>query len=383
MMRIVLHVVLLIILAALLPARAQDSLFKTKADFAIIMDYETGLVLYEKRAREAMAPASMTKLMTAAIVFEQLKQGKITLDTEFAVSEKAWRTGGSKMFVLVDTTISVENLLQGIIVQSGNDACIVVAENIGGSVEGFLDIMNAKALEWGMTQSHFENPNGLPHPDHKMSAYDLAILTRKIIQDYPEHFALFSQPEFAWSKITQSNRNPLLKSFEGADGMKTGHTEASGFGVVGTATRGQQRRIMVINGLESYNARTREANRVMRLSFDEFDARQYLSPTDIVGEAEIFMGRADSVGLEIRNNVKFTKHRKVLNGIQAHIVYEAPLRAPVTKGDQIAVLRITMPGETAKEYPLYATDNVAEIGFMGKIKIGLAALLTPPREEDI
>ncbi|MEE9329190.1 MAG: D-alanyl-D-alanine carboxypeptidase family protein, partial [Parvularculaceae bacterium] len=322
-------------------------------------------------------------LMTTAIVLDQIKSGKISLETEFEVSEKAWRTKGSKMFVLVKTKIKVEDLLKGIIVQSGNDACIVVAENIGGSIEGFVKIMNDKAQEWGLDQSSFTNPNGLPDPDQLMSAYDLAKLTRKIIRDYPDQFAMFSLPEFTWSKITQQNRNPLLKSFDGADGMKTGYTELSGYGIVGTAFKDQQRRIIVLNGLETHSARTREATRVMELAFSQFDTRKYFSSGQKIAQADIFMGRSPSVDLEIRNDVTFTLHVKPLNKIAAHIIYQGPLRAPLTKGDQVAVLRVTMPGQPVHEYPLYAAEDVREIGMFGKIRAGLTSLLTPPNAEDV
>lgn len=215
---------------------------ETQAKFAVILDFASGDVLYAKRATTPTAPASMSKLMTAAIVFDQLKGGEITLNTPFTVSAKAWRWQGSKMWVLVDTQIRVEDLLRGLIIQSGNDAAIVLAENIAGSEEAFAALMNRKAREWGLVDSQFANATGWPDPGQRMSMLDLARLARKIIRDYPDYYNLFSERSFTWSRIEQENRNPLLKTFDGADGLKTGHTDEAGYGVVGSAMREGVRR---------------------------------------------------------------------------------------------------------------------------------------------
>ena len=356
---------------------------KTKAEFAVIMDYDTGEILFEKRGDVPTAPASMSKLMTAAIAFDLLKRGELTLRTPFRVSEKAWRWKGSKMWVLVDTEITVENLLRGLIIQSGNDAAIVLAENIAGSEDAFAILMNQKARQWGLVNSTFVNATGWPNQGQKMSMRDLALLARKIIRDYPEYYALFSEREFTWSKISQENRNPLLEAFEGADGLKTGHTEEAGYGVVGSAVRGNQRRIIVINGLDSAGERLREARRMMLSAFESFDHEIFFRPGDHLADAEVFKGRSKTVPLIIKDVVDFIVHRDLKNRVKAHVHYDGPVVAPVVKDQQIGYLRLSIPGRPYREYPLYAGATVKETGILGKI--GLAAqklLLKPERSVD-
>ncbi len=388
-------IVLSLILSGAYSASANEFI-STPARQAIILDYESGTVLYQKNAYEAVPPASMSKLMTLAVVFDYLQAGKITLDTKLYVSEKAWRKQGSKMFVLVDTHIAVRDLIAGVIVMSGNDACIVIAENLSsphlgnieseeqlGSEEEFAGIMNAKAREWGLSASRFANPTGLPDPNQLMSMFDLAQLTSKIITDYNEFYSYFSQSEFTWSGIRQENRNPLLKSFDGADGMKTGHTEESGFGLVGTAVVDGKRRIIVVHGLDSLRDRARESTRMMRLSFSEFDSRNYYSSGDLISSAEIYMGTKSSIQLKIKSNVNFTMNRKALDSATAKIVYQGPIKAPVQVDEQVALLQIEIPGMPIQEYPLYAAESVKRIGFFGKVSIGLRALLTPPSATEL
>ncbi|MCI5048688.1 MAG: D-alanyl-D-alanine carboxypeptidase [Aquisalinus sp.] len=381
---------------AIQPASASERYFSTKATHAIIVDDASGVVLYDKNADVPIPPASMSKLMTVAVVFDALQDGQISLDTEFYVSEEAWRLGGSKMFVLVDTTIPVRDLLKGMIVASGNDACLVVAQNLTAPMVGRIDhesqladpadfvaLMNRKAAEWGLADSSFANPTGLPDPGQRMSLRDLARLARHIIHTYPEYFEFFRLPEFTWSDITQQNRNPLIAGFDGAEGMKTGHTEEAGFGVVGSATVNGQRRIMVLAGLGSMNERVSEANRVMGLAFSEFDTRKFFSAGDIVGEAEVFMGQIDTVPLKLRNDVSYTMHRRKLAGARAELVYTGPLKAPLDANQQVAVLRIELPGEEVQEYPLFTSEQVRGIGLFGKLAEGARALLTPPSAADI
>lgn len=362
------------------PSAAQDFV-TTRAAHAIIMDHDTGQVLWGHRADEPMPPASMSKLMTVAVALDLIERGELSNDTPFTVSKRAWRTGGSKMFVLVDTQIRLEDLLKGIIVQSGNDAALVVAENIGGSEEGFVRLMNEKAAEWGLEESRFANPMGLDHPDQRMSARDLADLTRRIWSRYPDHRYLFSLPEFTWSKITQTNRNPLLATFDGALGMKTGYTDDAGYGVVGIAERDGRTRIVVAAGLDSAGARRREADRLMRVAFDDYDTRTFFTSGSVVGEAEVFAGRAETVPLALDKTIGFTLHRRSLDGAEARIVYQGPLPAPVREGQQVGVLKLTMPGEPEREYPLYTTEAVKGLSALSKIGLGMQALLTPPEPE--
>lgn len=369
-------------LGAAATASAQAPL-ETDAEFAAIMDYRTGELLFEKNARTPTAPASMSKLMTVAIVFEQLKNGSLSLSDEFDVSEKAWRMGGSKMWVRVDTKITVENLLRGVVVQSGNDACIVLAENIAGSEDAFAELMNRKAREWGLNDSTFANATGWPHENQKMSMRDLALLTRKIIHDYPEHYALFAETEFTWEKITQPNRNPLLDMVDGADGLKTGHTEESGYGLVGSAIMDGERRIIVVNGLDSERARATESARLTRIAFNDFATKAFYAPGDIVGNAQVFKGAQKAVPLITADNVSMILHRSMLDDTKASVIYEGPVSAPVRENQQIGLLRVEVEGGQTKEFPLYAGRAVGETGILGKIALGAKKLLAKPESEAV
>lgn len=362
-------------------AQAVAETVTTPAEFAIIMDYETGAALFEKNADVQTAPASMSKLMTVAIVFEKLKSGELSLNDEFSVSEKAWRKTGSKMWVRVDTQISVENLLRGVVIQSGNDACIVLAENISGTEEAFAQLMNRKAREWGLNDSTFANASGWPDPNHKMSMRDLAKLARKIIADYPEYYTLFKEREFTWEKITQPNRNPILDSFNGADGLKTGHTEESGYGLVGSAITDGRRRIVVVNGLDSDKARRTESTRLMRVAFNDFIDETLFKAGETVGSAEIFAGRAPATPLVVDADVTMIVHRAERDSIQSDVVYEGPVKAPVLKGDQIGYLRVTRGGAVS-EYPLYAGADVNRLGPFGRIMLGAKKLLAKPEKAE-
>ena len=372
--------VLVIVTFAAAGARAASAPIETPAEYAIIMDYRTGEVLFEKNARTPTAPASMSKLMTAAIVFERLKDGSLSLSDMFDVSEKAWRMGGSKMWVRVDTEISLENLLRGVIVQSGNDACIVIAENISGSEDAFAELMNKKAREWGLRDSTFANATGWPHENQKMSMRDLALLTRKIIRDYPEYYGLFAEREFTWEKIRQGNRNPLLDAFNGADGLKTGHTEESGYGLVGSAVSDGERRIVVLNGLESERQRSAEAARLMRIAFNDFLRQQLFAPGDAVGEALVFKGKEKTAPLIVAEPVSAIVHRSLRDETRSTVVYTGPVAAPVQENQQIGYLRVEIAGGEIKEYPLYAGKAVQEMGVFGKIGLAAKALLAKPED---
>lgn len=372
------RIVCIYIIGAFLSNVAVAQPISSPAEFALIMDYETGAVLYEKNAAVPTAPASMSKLMTVAIVFEKLKAGELNPNDEFFVSEKAWRMEGSKMWVRVDTKIPLVDLLRGIIVQSGNDACIVIAENISGTEEAFAELMTRKAREWGMEDSTFANASGWPHPNHKMSMRDLATLTRKIISEYPEYYAIFSEREFTWENIRQDNRNPLLNIFNGADGLKTGHTEESGYGLVGSAVKDGTRRIVVLNGLETNKARSNEARRMMRLAFDDFETKQMFQAGDIIGEASVFGGKAKTVPLITRDAVSLVLHRSELDTVKATFVYEGPVAAPVVEAQQIGFLKISRENGEVQEYPLFAGRRVSETGIMGRIGLAAKHLFAKP-----
>lgn len=367
---------LLVTLIALvsLPSLAQTatSPMETAADYAVLMDAESGEIFYEKGSDVAMAPASMSKLMTVAVVFDAIKQGMLTLDDTFTVSRKAWQKQGSKMWVLVGTEISVADLLRGIIIQSGNDACIVVAEGMEGSEEAFAERMTSLGKEIGLTNSAFRNSTGWPDPEHVMSARDLAVLARYLIIEHPELYALFAETEFEWSDISQPNRNPLLLMNMGADGLKTGHTEASGYGLVGSAVRGNRRIVVVLNGLRSGSERAKESRRMLNVGFREFKSLELFSTGADVGRAQVWMGEKARVALTVSDPVKVNIHRRARKGLAVKVVYTGPIEAPITKGDQVGTLEIEAPGMTARSVPVYAAEDVARAGIMGRIIEGLS-----------
>ncbi len=361
-------------------ARAQDDLVTTPARFAVIMDYDTGAVLYEKNADEPTPPASMSKLMTSAIVFDLIKSGQLKPTDEFAVSEKAWlEREGSSMWVRVNTKVKVIDLLRGIIIQSGNDACIVVAENIAGSEEAFADLMTKKAREWGLNNSTFGNSHGKPDPKQLMSMRDIALLSRRIIKEYPEYFKIYSEREFTWEGIRQPNRNPLLATFPGADGLKTGHTAEAGYGLAGTAVQDGVRRIVVFHGMGSEKDRSVEAQRLMRIAFNDFANKVLYKEGDIVGDALVFKGAEKSVPLVTKEKVSAILHRAVASAVKATVVYEGPVKAPIAAGQEIGYLRIETPSGDRREFPLYAGKAVKEVGVFGKIGLAAKTLLLPKR----
>ena len=363
----------LLLLAAAIPAQAEIT---TTAKHGIIMDADTGAVLWAKDAYSPMPPASMSKLMTVDLLFSRLKDGRVKLSSTFEVSERAWRErSGSEMFVNIHDRISVENLIRGIVIQSGNDACIVVAEALGGTVEGFVKMMNDRAKELGLKQSHFVNPDGLDQPPgQRMSAEDLAKLARHIIKTYPEYYHYFGEREFVWTNIHQANRNPILGKVEGADGLKTGHLDESGYGLVGSAIRGGQRFILVLNGLASEKDRADEGARLLDLAFREFRRYTLFKPGDTVGQAAVFAGSQPTAPLTVKDPVNLTLQVDSRPGMKVAIRYNGPLRAPLEQGQQVGTLVITAPDFPGMSVPLVVAQPVSEIGFFGRIAIGIKAL---------
>ena len=348
--------------AATQSASAQNSGFKTEAPHAVIMDAATGEILFEKDAREPMAPASMTKIMTAHMIFDALKSGIVTLDTEFQVSEDAWRRGGfasgsSTMGLKVKSSVRVEDLLRGIIVQSGNDACIVIAEGLAGSETVFADHMTVKAKEMGLNSATFRNSTGWPHPEHRISAVDLAELSKQSINQYPEYYSIYGERSFTWNGITQGNRNPLLGKFTGADGIKTGSTEDSGYGLVGSAIRGGERRIIVVNGLSSKSERSDVSLRLMGAAFDQFKVYDLYAKGDVIGEVDVFMGKAESVKVKIDEDVITGLYRGDRSKISSKMTFKA-VTAPITAGDHIADMVVSIPGRDDRVIPLHAVSDV-------------------------
>lgn len=346
----------------------------------ILLDYQTNTVLDSKNADEAMPPSSMSKLMTAYMVFEAIHSGALSLDDEFQVSENAWRqggaaSGGSTMFLEPNTRVRVEDLLRGIIIQSGNDACIVVAENMAGSEEAFADEMTERARDLGLTGSSFANATGLPDPNHYMTANDLAILARRIITDFPEYYSLYEETEFTYNEIKQFNRNPLLYRPGGADGLKTGHTEIAGYGLTASAMRDGRRLILVANGMESTQARSTETAKLMDWGFRNFTNKDLFRAGELVSDAEVWLGLEESIPLVIEEDVTVTIPRQAWRTLNVKAVYEGPIAAPIEQGTSVAKLVIDGEGMDPLEYNLVAGASVAQLGFVGRIQAAASQIL--------
>ena len=347
----------------------------TPARNAYVIDLATNTVLLNKAADIPMPPASMSKLMTIFMVFDRLKKGSLNLDDTFLVSEKAWRKGGSKMFVKVGDRIKVSDLLRGIIIQSGNDACIVVAEGLAGSEDAFAEMMTRRAKEIGLTNSNFANATGWPHPKHYMSARDLAVLSERLVTDFPEHYKIFAEKTFTYSKIKQSNRNPLLYRDIGSDGLKTGHTEEAGYGLAASAVRGERRIVMVVNGLTSIRGRSRESLRVMEWAFRTFKPYALFKKDDVITKADIWLGDAPSVSLIIPEDLKLTLSRTARDKMKVTVKMNNPVAAPVKKGQRLATLIVSAPNFQTREIPLLAAEDVQQLGFVGRIGAAIQHVL--------
>jgi serine-type D-Ala-D-Ala carboxypeptidase (penicillin-binding protein 5/6) len=344
------------------PARAQEE-YSTKAPHAILIDARTGRVLFEKEADVPVPPASMSKMMTMITVFEALKAGTLSLDQTFTVSEDAWRrggavSGGSTMYAEVKSSIRLEDLIKGAIVQSANDACIVMAEAIAGSEEAFAQRMTARARELGAVNATFRNATGLPDPEHRMSVRDLSVLARHIITRFPEYYEYYSLPEFTWNDITQRNRNPLLRDYPGADGMKTGYTRESGYGLVGSAERDGRRLIMVIAGLKSINERRQEAQSLLDWGFRQFRSVDVYAKGDRVGQARVWGGTQRSVPLLAAAGVRVALTAQEQELAEVKLAYNGPLMAPVEAGKEVGKVRFIVDGITVADVPVVTASPV-------------------------
>lgn len=361
--------VLFFVVLAALPLQsvlAQEAL-ETSAKQAIIIDYDTGTVLFEKNADQRMPTASMSKVMTMYMVFEALKEGRLSLEDTLPVSETAWRMGGSKMFVDINSNVKVEDLVRGVIVQSGNDATIVLAEGLAGSEISFAEAMTKRAKELGMTGSNFMNASGWPDENHYSTALDLAILATAIIRDFPDYYKYYSELEFEYNGIKQGNRNPLLYRNIGGDGIKTGHTQEAGYGLIGSAMAGDRRVIMVVNGIESQSERANEAARLIQWALQGFSNRVLAKADAPLAEANIVFGTSKTIPLVVKKDVIVTLPRTARDNIPLEVNYNGPLVAPLSKDQPVGTLKIAVPGlPTAQEVPLYPAHNVEEQGFFTK-----------------
>ncbi len=366
----------LVLLAS--PVVAQP--IETQAREAILLDPQTNTVLLNKNADQSMPPASMSKLMTIYLLFESIKEGRVSLDDKFRVSENAWRKGGaasgsSTMFLPPNSEVRVEDLIRGIIVQSGGDACIVVAENLAGSEEAFARRMTDKARELGMMNSTFANSTGWPDPNQRMTAHDLAILAEHTIEDFPSFFHYYSEKEFTYNDIRQSNRNPLLYTYPGSDGLKTGHTSEAGYGLTGTAVRDGRRLILVVNGLDSNKDRATESARILDWGFREFDNYKLFTAGDTVEVAPVWLGSIPTVEMKLGRDIFLTMSRKARRDMKVTVRYQSPIPAPISAGQQVGTLTVEAPDFKTIEVPLTAGQDVNQLGMFGRLGAALEFLL--------
>jgi D-alanyl-D-alanine carboxypeptidase (penicillin-binding protein 5/6) len=362
-------------------APKEEGGFDGDAPTAILIEASSGSVLFEKNADELRAPSSMMKLMTAEVVFHAIKQGDIKLTDEYRISENAWRRGGapsgtSTMFAAINSKVSVDDLLHGAIIPSGNDACIALAEGLAGNERIFAtDFMTKRARELGMTQSTFGNSNGLPDPTNKMTVRELAMLARYVILTYPEFYKLFGEKEFTWNKIRQQNRNPLLNSLEGADGLKTGYTKEGGYGMVGSAVQNGTRLIVVVNGLEDPEDRASEAKKMLEWGYRNFETRTLFAADQPIGYAKVFGGDSRSIKLSSPDPIKVMVQKNGNEKLIARIVYNGPVRAPIEAGQKIGVVRVWRGANVAVESPVFAAESVGTGSTMRRAIDGVSELV--------
>jgi D-alanyl-D-alanine carboxypeptidase (penicillin-binding protein 5/6) len=345
-------------------AKKDDGGYDTDAPTAILIEAGSGSVLFEKNADELRAPSSMMTLMTTEVVFRAVKQGDIKLTDQYLVSENAWRKGGAPaggptMFAAIHSRIPVDDLLRGAIIQNGNDSCMILAEGIAGGEKAFAEMMTKRARELGLTKSTFANASGLPDPGNKMTVRELGKLARHVIQTYPDFYKLFGEREFTWNKIRQQNRNALLNSLEGADGLKSGYSKDGGYGMVGSAVQNGMRLIVVVNGLDDPDDRVTEAKKLLEWGFRNFEARTLFAAQQPVGYAKVFGGESRSVKLASPEPVKVMVQKNGTDKLIARIVYNGPVRAPIEPGQRVGFVKVWRGANVAVEAPVYAAESVA------------------------
>ncbi len=364
----------LFVLGLTQPAVAQS--IETAAKQAIIIDFASGAVLMEKNADELMVPSSMSKLMTVYMVFDKLKSGAWKPSDRLPVSETAWKkhykSEGSLMFLPVNSTATVDELLKGVVIQSGNDACSVLAEAYSGSEEAFAEEETRKSRQIGLTKSVFKNASGWPEPGHLMTARDLSVLSRHLIADFPDYYPLFSQMEFMFNNIKQGNRNPLLYNTPGADGLKTGHTAAAGYGLAASIKRNNRRIIMVLNGMSSMKERAEEAQRLAEWAFREWETYPLFKAGEIVvPDAEVWLGEAETVALAAKDNLEVSMQRRLRLDMKVSTIFTGPIAAPIKAGMEVGKIVVTAPGMAPVEMPLVAVSDVAKLGFTGRVSAAI------------
>jgi D-alanyl-D-alanine carboxypeptidase (penicillin-binding protein 5/6) len=363
-------------LAAVAAPQSQAVPIETNAQHVYIVDFQTGSVIYDKKGDEKLFPASMSKLMTGYMLFDALKRGDVKLTDTFHVSQKAWATQGSKMFVDIDSDVKIEDLIRGMAIQSGNDACVVIAEGLAGSEEAFAERMNEKAKEIGMTGSHFRNSTGWPDPDHYMTAKDIAVLSEHLVRDFPEYYPYFAEREFVWNGIKQGNRNPLLyRTGSGVDGLKTGHTEEAGFGLTASAIRDGRRIIMVVQGLTGMQERADEAGQLLDWAFRETGNFTVVSKGAVLAEAPVEYGETKTVPLTVAQDLTLTLPRADRQKVTAKAVVPTPIMAPVAQGQELGKLVVSAPNMPDFTISLVAAQDVPKVGIGGRIAINMQRLV--------
>ncbi|MDC3108782.1 D-alanyl-D-alanine carboxypeptidase [Alphaproteobacteria bacterium] len=356
---------LLLLIVFLLLTR-QSFAIESIAKTALVIDLSTNEILLEKNSTEKTYPSSMTKMMTALVAFEKIKDGSLSLDQEFLISKKAWKMGGSKMFIEVDKRVSVYDLLLGVVVQSGNDASIAIAEGISGSEEIFAIEMNNLGKKIGLTGSNFTNSSGWPDDNHYTTAEDLAKVAQYTIENHYELYQMYKISDFTYNGIKQDNRNPLLYTFEGADGFKTGYTEAAGYGLVGSAERGDRRLILVLNGLESSKSRAQESLRLMDWGFNNFQLVDFYKKNEVIQEVDTWLGKEDKVDLVALEDISVSIPKAQLSSAQVTVLVEEPIATPIKIGDQIAKLQISFADKQV-DFPLYSGEDIDQKNFFSRI----------------
>ena len=356
----------LLLLIVFLLLTKQSFAIESIAKTALVIDLSTNEILLEKNSTEKTYPSSMTKMMTALVAFEKIKDGSLSLDQEFLISKKAWKMGGSKMFIEVDKRVSVYDLLLGVVVQSGNDASIAIAEGISGSEEIFAIEMNNLGKKIGLTGSNFTNSSGWPDDNHYTTAEDLAKVAQYTIENHYELYQMYKISDFTYNGIKQDNRNPLLYTFEGADGFKTGYTEAAGYGLVGSAERGDRRLILVLNGLESSKSRAQESLRLMDWGFNNFQLVDFYKKNEVIQEVDTWLGKEDKVDLVALEDISVSIPKAQLSSAKVTVLVEEPIATPIKIGDQIAKLQISFADKQV-DFPLYSGENIDQKSFFSRI----------------
>lgn len=341
--------------------------YDTSAKHAFLIDFDTNQVLFEKNADVLMPPASMSKIMTAYLAFEEIKSGRLKLEDKILISENAWRKGGSKMFVQVNDEVTVSDILRGIIVQSGNDAAIALAEHLQGSEAAFASKMTKRARDLGLKKATFKNATGWPDEEHKITARELGLLAKLTIMNFPNLYPIYAEKSFTFNNIKQGNRNPLLYDGSGSDGLKTGRTRAAGYGLTASVSKAGRRLVMVLNGMKSSSERKREAKKLIEWGFREFDNYKIFEKGEIVTDIDVWLGKEKRISAFIKEETNLTVRRIDSEKVKTTVHYEEPLAAPIKQGQIVGTLKIKVPNQTLREYPLFAKQSIEKLGSWGRI----------------